>query len=64
MSARPPTIPVVLRRTNGRFVKQYNAASKYDAKRRKLVWEAQYDSSYKVEIGVPAPEAQQRSENV
>lgn len=44
---------VVLRRANGRFVKETETNSKYSAKEQKRRWEEKYDATYRVEIVKP-----------
>lgn len=46
------TVKVVLRRNNGRFVKEKEARSKYHAKIIRNAWEGKYDDTYYVEIEI------------
>lgn len=41
---------VILRRSNGRYVKEIEARSKYAAKKLQDTWEARYDNGYWVDI--------------
>lgn len=45
-----PVFTVVLRRSNGRFVREEKRPSRYSAKKLAARWEDIYDSSYYVEI--------------
>ena len=44
------TIKVILRRSNGRFVRERVVNSKYAAKKLREAWEEKYDDSYYVEV--------------
>jgi hypothetical protein len=52
---RPPTHRVVLRRENGRFVKEYPAWSRYSAKRMADWLEKHYDNKYYAEVDTHWP---------
>lgn len=49
MSNRGKQYRIVLRRRNGRFVKQSRPMSAYAAKQLRLAWNARYDSGYYTE---------------
>ncbi len=44
---------VILRRANGRFVKEKEVNSRYAAKEQRRRWEERYDATYYVEIVRP-----------
>lgn len=46
----PITHKVILRRANGRYVKEFGVTSKYAANKKKRGLEAAYDESYYVDI--------------
>lgn len=48
--AKRGKVRVVLRRRNGRFVKQSQPMSRYAAKQTRLAWDARHDSGYYTEI--------------
>lgn len=45
-----PVLRVVVRRANGRFVREFPVTSKYAAKKRKQSLESRYDDTYRVDI--------------
>lgn len=49
-SGKPQRVELVLRRKNGRYVKNSRALSRYAAKQLRYAWEAQYDSGYYIEV--------------
>lgn len=49
-ASQPKRVELVLRRKNGRYVKNSRPLSRYAAKQLRLEWEAKFDSGYYVEV--------------
>lgn len=47
---KPQRVELVLRRKNGRYVKNSRALSRYAAKQLRKAWEEKYDRSYYIEV--------------